>query len=134
MGRVRNGSAGSISRSRGGQADKQVARGRAAKGSPSSNAGATGGQKVAPRAQAIVDSGVVDFGALMWAQLGDVIAGRLDPRTAHAACNTAGKLLQYVRMQMEYERMSVRPKKPNGKALSAASFVGGSAARFTVVQ
>lgn len=58
-----------------------------------------------PRCLAIAEAGVktgADFANLMSALMSDIIAGRIDARSANATCSAGGKLLKIVEMQMKY--------------------------------
>lgn len=58
-----------------------------------------------PRCGEISERGIKtgrDFAAFMSALMSDVIARRIDPLTAAAACNAGGKLLKAVEMEHKY--------------------------------
>lgn len=58
-----------------------------------------------PRSLSISERGITtgnDFACCMSALMSDVLAGRVTPSTANAACNAGGKLLKVVEMQYRY--------------------------------
>ncbi len=61
--------------------------------------------KVQAQSAREADKGIhtgVQFANVMSALMGDVLAGRVMPDVANAACNAGGKLLKVVDMQMKY--------------------------------
>lgn len=72
-------------------------------------------QTEAPHALAIANRGVKtaeDFAGMMSALMSDVIAGRMSPSVANAACNAGGKLLKVVEMQYKYAGQQGDPQRP----------------------
>ena len=62
--------------------------------------------KVEPRSLAIAELGVKtgsDFANMMSALMSDIIAERITPNKANAACNAGRQLLKVVEMQHRYE-------------------------------
>jgi hypothetical protein len=45
-----------------------------------------------------------DFANFMSLLMGDIVSGRIDPRTANAACNAGGKLLRVVELEHKIGR------------------------------
>lgn len=43
-----------------------------------------------------------DFANFMSVMIGDIVSGRIDPRTANAACNAGGKLLRIVELEHKF--------------------------------
>lgn len=60
-----------------------------------------------------------DFAEFMSVLIGDIVSGRIDPRTANAACNAGGKLLHVVELEHKYGRKH-RGSAPVGTALQLA--------------
>lgn len=61
--------------------------------------------KEEPRSLALAERGVRtggDFANMMSALMSDIIAERISPVIANAACNAGGKLLKVVEMQYKY--------------------------------
>lgn len=61
--------------------------------------------KEEPRSLALAERGVktgADFANMMSALLSDIIADRITPSKANAACNAGSKLLKVVEMQYKY--------------------------------
>ncbi len=59
-----------------------------------------------PRSVAVGDAITTskDFARFMSLLIGDIVSGRVDPKTANAACNAGGKLLQIVELEHKYGR------------------------------
>lgn len=45
-----------------------------------------------------------DFANFMNALMGDIVSGRIDARTANAACNAGGKLLRVIELEYRFGR------------------------------
>jgi hypothetical protein len=61
--------------------------------------------KEEPRSLAIAERGVktgADFANMMSALMSDIVAERITPNKAHAACNAGRQLLKVVEMQYRY--------------------------------
>jgi len=61
--------------------------------------------KEEPRSLVLAERGVktgADFANMMSALMSDIIAERISPMIANAACNAGGKLLKVVEMQYKY--------------------------------
>lgn len=61
----------------------------------------------APTCVALADNGIstaADFLRMMTALLADTVTGRVQPQTANATCNVAGKIIRMVEMQHKYGR------------------------------
>lgn len=61
--------------------------------------------KEEPRSLSLAERGVRtggDFASMMSALMSDIIAERISPSIANAACNAGGKLLKVVEMQYKY--------------------------------
>lgn len=67
----------------------------------------TRGTPEAPTCVALANSGIStasDFLRMMTALLADTVTGRVQPQTANATCNVAGKIIRMVEMQHKYGR------------------------------
>lgn len=85
--------------------------------------------KEEPRSLVLAERGVktgADFANMMSALMSDIIAERISPVTANAACNAGGKLLKVVEMQYKYggkEQDRVLTLAPGGRTAEAAATV-----------
>lgn len=57
-----------------------------------------------------------DFACFMSMLIGDIVSGRIDPKTANAACNAGGKLLRIVELEHKFGRG--RPEAKEDRAFS----------------
>lgn len=61
----------------------------------------------APTCAALADNGIntgADFLRMMTALMADTVMGRVQPQTANATCNVAGKIIRMVELQHKYGR------------------------------
>lgn len=60
-----------------------------------------------PTCVALANNGIntaADFLRMMTALMADTVTGRVQPQTANATCNVAGKIIRMVEMQHKYGR------------------------------
>ena len=63
--------------------------------------------KDTPTCVALADKGIstgADFLRMMTALMADTVMGRVQPQTANATCNVAGKIIRMVELQHKYGR------------------------------
>lgn len=71
-----------------------------------------------PRCATLGDSIIStrDFAGFMSALVGDIVSGRIDPKTASAACKAGAQLLRVVELEQKYASKQARTV-PDNRAL-----------------